>query len=886
MKKLYLIDISSFIFRAYYAIRPLSAKDGTPVNAVFGVISMMQKLIQTHKPDHLIVCYDRPDKGFRHEIFPEYKANRSEPPEDLVPQFELINEFIRTYPIKGVDKKGYEADDVIASLVEKYKNEKDMSIYIVSSDKDLMQLVGENVFMYDTMKDKTLKTEDVKAKFGVLPERVVDVQSLCGDASDNIPGVLGVGPKTASKLINDHGDLEGVLANIDKIKGKLAEKLEAGKKNALLSKKLVTLVRDLDLELDWDTMGLQEPQEQELNEFYTKLGFKRFITSATETRKTVPAVKKARFELIDSINKLEKVVQEIKDSKPKFLAFDTETDALDSLNTQLVGISFCTRKDLAYYVPLNHKEGNNLDIKSVLERLKPVLEDKEIPKVGQNAKFDHNVFSQYGVQVTPIAHDTMLGSYLIDPQSQHNLDFLADKYLGIETIKFKDLVGRGQTFADVDIKLATDYAAEDSWVVYSLVEKIIDELKKNDLNGVYATIEMPLVPVLAKMEQQGVLVDRGFLDELNEEFASRLNILEKDIYSLAGEEFNINSPKQLAVILFEKLELPVIKKTKTGYSTDVDVLSELARQHALPEKLLKYRSLTKLLSTYVVQLKNLINPKTDRVHTNFNQAIVATGRLSSKEPNLQNIPIKTDEGKRIRQAFIAPEGHVLFSVDYSQIELRLLAAFSQDPNLLDAYKKNQDIHSRTASHIFGMSIEEVDSTHRSIGKTINFGVIYGQSAFGLAKQLGVPQKEAKRFIEGFYTEFARVKEYKEEVLNQARENGFVTTHLGRRRYLPEITSRNHLSRQNAERMAFNTVFQGSAADLIKKAMIEIHDKLIKDGLKTKMILQVHDELLFEVPEDELQIVQKFIPEIMEGAFELDVALKVTCNSGKTWAEAH
>ena len=892
MKKLFLVDISSFIFRAYYAIRPLSAKDGTPVNAVFGVISMMNKLIDRYEPDHLIVCNDRPDKGFRYDIFPEYKANRGAPPEDLVPQFDLIREFITTYPIKAFDKKGYEADDIIATLVEKYKSQKDMEVYIVSSDKDLMQLLDENVFMLDTMKDKVFKAPQVIEKFGVGPERVVDVQSLCGDSVDNIPGIAGVGPKTASKLINEYGSLEAVLDHADEIKGKLGEKVRAGKDDALLSKKLVSLALDVDLDLKWEEMSLAAPQKIPLNDFYERLDFQKFKYSDVEEESggdsRAKVAEKIKYICITKESQLKDVCKKIKSKKNLVFAFDTETTGLDSLKSSLVGISFCFERGVAYYIPVGHLVlgAENLDLAIVKKHLGPLLADPKLAKVAQNAKYDINILNAAGFSVAGLAHDTLIASYLINPTGQHSLDHLADLYLNHKTIKFSDVVGKGQTFADVPIEEAVNYAAEDAWVTWMICEPLYEKVEELGLDDDYQNVELPLISVLSTMEQNGVLIDQEFLQNLKVEFSDRLGALVTQIYELAGEEFNINSPKQLGVILFDKLGLPVVKKTKTGYSTDVGVLTTLSKEHELPNKLLKYRSLTKLLSTYVEQLRGLLHEKTGRVHTHFNQAIVATGRLSSTEPNLQNIPIRTEEGRRIREAFIVPQDHIMFSADYSQIELRLLADFTKDPKLIQAYQDDEDIHARTAATIMGLDIEDVDAEQRAIGKTINFGVVYGQSAFALSKQLSISVAEAKGFIDGFYREFANVRDYKESILTQAGKDGYVSTYLGRRRYIPDINSQNKLTKQNAERVAFNTVFQGSAADLIKKAMIEIHDKLMNESWKTRLLLQVHDELIFEVPKKELDSIQVWVPEIMEKAFVLDVPLKVSFGVGKNWAEAH
>lgn len=886
-KTLYLVDIFSFIFRAYYAIRPLSAADGTPVNAVYGVVTMLHKLIQSKKPDHLVICADSKEKNFRYEIFPEYKANRGAPPEDLIPQIDLVWEFLANYPMKVLMKDGYEADDIIATLVNQYKSKKDMEIFIVSSDKDLMQLIDDDVFLYDTMKNKISSFKEVEEKFGVTPDKVVDVQALCGDSSDNIPGIPGVGPKTATKLIVEYGSMENALDNAENLKGKMKERVMENKDLAIMSKKLVALAKDVPLDCKWEDLEIQKPQQDKLNEFYARMNFKTLIKEVSEDGEASPQKEapKAKFITLQTLKDLKSAVTALKKSK-SLVAFDTETTDIDALRADLVGLSFCFDDKKAYYVPIAHKEGTNLPLDDVREIFGAVLADSKIEKVAQNAKFDIKVLHRHGFEISGLKHDTLLASYLANPDGSHSLDFLADRYLGYKMIAFKDVVGKGQTFADVDIESATKYAAEDAWVTYKLAGQVLEELAEQKVEPVYNDIEVPLIDVLTRMEEAGILVDQKLLDKLEKEFNKRIEKLQKSIFELAGEEFNVNSPKQLQEILFDKLGLTPTKKTKTGYSTDVSVLTDLADEHDLPKFLLEFRTLTKLLSTYVVGLKSVIHPETGRVHTHFNQTIAATGRLSSTEPNLQNIPIKTEEGRRIREVFVAPKGQVLLSADYSQIELRLLAAFTKDPQLVQAYQNEEDIHAKTASVIFGMKLSEVTPEQRSIGKTINFGVVYGQSPFGLAKQLGIPQSEAKHFIDSFYREFSLVKDYKEHVIEGARQNGYVTTYLGRKRFLPDIKSKNFMSRQNAERVAFNSVFQGSAADLIKKAMIEIDAKLLADKLKTRMLLQVHDELVFEVPENELESVKAWVPELMSGAFKLDVPLSVSLDTGQTWGEAH
>lgn len=891
-KSLYLVDLSSFIFRAYYAVRPLSSPQGVPVNAVYGVVTMLKKLIESRKPDHLVVCGDRPEKNFRYEIYPEYKANRGAPPEDLVPQFDLIKEFVRTWPIRVIDKVGFEADDVIATLVEKYRSDPEMEIFIVSQDKDLMQLVGPHVCLYDTMNDRILREPEVLEKFGVTPDKVVDVQSLCGDPTDNIPGIDGIGPKTAAKLIGEYGSLENLLESAGSLNGKMKEKIQAGREAALLSRKLVSLDRHVPLDVDWRGLELCSVQQQALNGFYLKLGFKSLVREVEGNHQEATSAdqnpgKPASNVVFDTVKTVDELKSLIKIwQQAEVLAFDTETDSLDSHRANLVGISLCADLQSAYYIPLAHVAGENLPMKDVLDVLLPLLKSTKPFKVAQNAKYDLNVLARAGLCGIQLKDDTMIGSYLCDPEGQHNLDFLAQKYLSHTTLKFSDVVPKGKTFADTDIASATRYAAEDAWVAFSLRPLIRAGLENAGLHSIYDTVEIPLVPVLARMEQAGILIDTILLAELQGTFTQRMAAVQKEIFELAGGEFNINSPKQLGEILFNKLGLPTQKKGKTGFSTDVDVLTTLSRQHSVPLKILEYRSYSKLLSTYVEGLKTLIHPETGRVHTTFNQAVVATGRLSSTDPNLQNIPVKTEEGKRIREIFIAPPGHVLMSADYSQIELRLLAAFSGDPHLLEAYQLGEDIHARTAALIFGVPLADVDARQRSVAKTVNFGVIYGQSAFGLSQQLETPQAEAKHFIESFYREFPRVKNYRDEVLDQARELKFVSTRWGRRRYIPDINSANGLKKQMAERAAFNAIFQGSAADLIKQAMIRIDSFLRDEGHSSRMLLQVHDELVLEIPDAEIAIMRDQIPKLMADGFDLPIPLEVSVGVGQNWALAH
>ena len=885
-KTLYIVDTFSFIFRAFYAVRPLNAPDGTPVNAVYGVVSMFQKLLKDHNPDYLISCWESKDKNFRYDIFPEYKANRSEAPEELIPQIPLIKEYIESIPVKTLSVNGFEAEDVIATLVSRYSLDNKLNIVIVSSDKDLYQLISDKnkVSMLDTMKNKIIREKEVNEKFGVGPESVIDIQSLCGDSVDNIPGISGVGPKIAAKLITEFKTLDAVLENAEMLKGKLKERLINGKEDALLSKKLVTLSKDVPLKFGLKDITVKDIDQDKLNEFYEKLGFRSLIKNSNSIKNQ--AKHNYQKELITNENDLKTYIQKFRDSEKQTIAFDTETTSTNALNCEILGMSFCYENNKAVYIPIAHDNVQNLDLNLVLEIIRPLFIDKNTFVIGQNLKYDLNVLSQYGFDAENITYDTMIASYLIDPKGPHNLDHLAQKYLNYTTTKYSDIVGKGQTLKDIEIEKATDYACEDAWVVLMIHQELLNELENQNTTSVFKDVEMPLVSVLAKMEQNGILIDQKKLQVLQTEFENKIQALEKSIYALAGEEFNIKSPKQLGVILFEKLNLPVQKKTKTGYSTDVEVLNKLSKLHDLPKELLEFRTLTKLQSTYIEQLNKLIHPKSNRIHTSFNQAIAQTGRLSSSEPNLQNIPIRTTEGKRIRELFVSENQSQILSCDYSQIELRLLAELTQDENLVEAYQNNEDIHKKTASLIFNVPFDEVTDSQRSAGKTINFGVVYGQSAFGLANLLEVPQKEAKHFITSFFEKYPKVQAYKEDVIKNCKEEGFVKTILGRKRYFADINAKNFMVKQNAERQAFNTVFQGSAADLIKKAMLKIHNYLNLHELKPKMLLQVHDELIFEVPKDEMELVKIEIPLLMEKTLDLSVPLKVSFGFADSWALAH
>lgn len=890
-KTLYLVDISSYIFRAYYAVKALKTSRGIPTNATYGVVTMLLRLIREKKPEHLVLVFDSPVPTFRKEMYPDYKANRPPPPEDLPVQFDHIKEFITAFPLPRLESAGFEADDLIATLVTRFKKE-ECDCVIVSADKDLMQLVGPGVVMYDSMKEKIFTPKEVEERFGVRPEQVVDVLALAGDASDNIPGVKGVGEKTAAKLIQEFKNLDHLLDSASQIKGKLGENLLHYKADALLSRQLATLHADVPLKISLQEMKLPSPDVEHLNGFYKKFEFHRLIEETTllsGSEEAIAAKKQPHkgYDLILTEPDLDRWVDRLKNATEGF-SFDTETTSIDPMRAQLVGLSFSDKEGEGCYIPLAHSYLGvppQLSAKKVLSKLGPLLINPNIAKFAQHAKYDMEVLARAGLDVSGLKGDSLLASYLINPEAPHNLDRLSLEYLNYTTLHFEEVVGKNKTFDTVDVETACRYSAEDADVTLRLIHCLHPLLEKEKLVDCYEKIELPLVTVLKRMEMSGVFVDIPYLQKLDEEFGKRLASLNAEIWENAGVEFNLNSPKQVAQVLFTKLGLPIIRKTKTGASTDVDVLTELAPLHPVPRLLLTYRTLSKLKSTYIDQLQRLVHPETGRLHTSYNQTVAATGRLSSSDPNLQNIPVRTEEGKRIRKAFQAPAGLVLLSADYSQIELRLLAAFSGDKNLIEAFKRGEDVHRMTAEKIFEKKADEVTDDLRSMAKTVNFGVIYGQTPFGLSKQLGISAAEAKKFIDSFYRQFPAVEIYRETVLREALKKGEVRTWQGRRRLVADLASKNQNLRNNAERAAFNTVFQGSAADLIKVAMIRIDRKLIELKLKTKMILQVHDELIFEVPEEEKEEVQKMIVHEMENAIPCEVDLKVDIGIGPNWAEA-
>jgi DNA polymerase-1 len=883
-EKLYLIDGNGYIHRAFHALPPLTNSSGQMVNAVYGFTRMLLKILREEKPDYLAVCFDFPAPTFRHKEFVEYKATRKETPEELKQQIPLAHKIVKALNIPVFEKEGYEADDIIGTLARK-ASEEGIKTVIVTGDKDALQLVDDSVKVLNEPKNILYSKEIIKEKMGVSPGQITDLMGLVGDVSDNVPGVFGVGPKTATELIQEFGTLENLYQNLSKVKGKLREKLEKGKEKAFISKRLVTLVRDVPMEVDIRECRIGEFNREELLKLFQELEFKTLIAEL------IPKEEKHKVDYKGIFNHQEfEILLEELEKAPLF-SLDLETTGPDPMRAEIVGISFALKPYSAFYIPLAHSylgTPEQLEKKYVLEKLKPILENSNIKKYGQNIKYDLIVLKREGVKLRGVYFDSMIASYVLNPSKMnHNLSDIAVEYLNYKMTPITELIGKGKraiTMDKVEVERVIPYACSDADIVLRVAKIMEKELKNKGLDRLFYEVEMPLLEVLAEMEMNGVIIDLDYLAELSREFSIRLKEVEKEIYKCAGQEFNINSPRQLSFILFEKLKLPVVSRTKTGLSTSEEVLLQLAEKHKLPQLIIEYRELQKLKSTYIDGFPRMVNPETGRLHTSFNQTVTATGRLSSSEPNLQNIPIRTEEGRKIRRAFIPDKGCLFVSADYSQIDLRVLAHISGDESLRDAFFHNQDIHRRTASEIFGIPQEEVTPELRRIAKTVNFGLSYGMSPYGLSKDLGVSQTEAKRYIDSYFEKYKGVKNYIEKIIVQARKDGFVTTLLNRRRYLPEINSKNGSIRGIAERIAINTPIQGTSADIIKVAMIRIMEKLRAKGLKTKMSLQIHDELLFEVPEDEVEKLSRLAKEEMEAAVSLDVPVVVDIKAGKNWRD--
>ncbi|MBF0358277.1 MAG: DNA polymerase I [Magnetococcales bacterium] len=904
-KKLFLIDGSGYIYRAFYGIRNMSRRDGFPTNAVFGFIKMLRKVVEEHQPDSLAIVFDMKGKTFRNDIDVNYKANRKPMPEELQPQIPLIHEAVAAFNIPIFKLAGYEADDIIGTLAMAGE-QAGLDVVIVSGDKDMMQLVTNGVTILDTGKDQWFMAAEVEERWGVVPEKVSQVMALAGDASDNILGVPKIGPKTAAQLINEYGDLENLLNNAESIKQPMRRKnLLEFADQARMAFKLVTIDCQVPIEYDLDKLGRVAVDKERLKKLYTEMEFTSLLNQLEAEQTPVvsdksaggessPATPVLDYRILTTHGGFQGFLSEL--SRKKSFSFDTETTGTDPVQAELVGLSFSWKTGQATYLPVGHSmdaaPNGQLDRDTVLAALKPILESSKIAKTGQNIKYEYVVLLKYGIRLAGIERDPMLFSHLIYGSGRrHNLDAIALEELNRTTITFKDVAGVGKKqicFSDIALDKAGPYACEDAEVTWQAAEKLGKSLAALDsVWQLYNEVELPLIPVLGDMEAAGVLVDKNVLGEMSNSFTKRRELLVQEIYGLAGEEFNVNSTQQLGHILFEKLGLKGGKRTKTGFSTDASVLQKLAdKGHELPVKLLEYRTLSKLQSTYTDALQELINPKSNRVHTSYNQGITLTGRLSSSEPNLQNIPIRTPEGRAIRKAFIAPEGWQLLSADYSQIELRLLAHMGQVPRLMSAFALDQDIHSATAAELFDMDLQDVDDDQRRMAKTINFGLVYGMSEYGLAKRLGISNFEARDYMDLYFKRYDGVRSYMDGNVQFAKTHGYVQTIGGRRCLIRDIDHSSRNLREFAERTAINAPLQGSAADLIKTAMIRLKKSLLASGCQSRMILQVHDELVLEVAPGELEPVQKMVKEAMEGAMSLTVPLKVDMGVGKNWDEAH
>lgn len=887
-KTLYLIDGSGLIFRAYYAIRQLNNSEGHPTNATYGFTQMLHKLLKDFEPTHIVVALDTKEKTFRHEMYDQYKANRPEPPEDLIPQFGDIRTVIDAHNIVRLELAGFEADDVIGTLADRAVREGFDRVVVVTNDKDLCQIVTDKVTLLDTKKDVVTDIKAVKERFGTDPAGVVDSLALAGDSSDNIPGIPGVGEKTAKKLLERFGSIEGIYENLDQLKGKQKEKVEQNRDLVDLSKDLVLIRRDVPLDVNLDDFAPGEPDKKALAEIYTKFEFRSLLA---ELDKPSITIDRSAYRMVTTVQELAELVDKL--SRSKAFAFDTETTSTQPMRAELVGISFCCDDEVAYYIPVAHQcleAKKQLAAKTVLDMVSQVLQSDSIIKIAHNLKYDYMVLKNAGLEIKGAFFDTMLASYVLDPgRFSHSLDALSLELLGHKCISYKEVAGKGKdavTFDMVPLKEATEYAAEDAHVTWLFYAQFIKMLNDKKLRSLFDDIEMPLLFVLADMEEKGVQIDVDFFSKLHDEYRQKLQGLEKEIHELAGHTFNLNSPKQVGQVLFEEIGLKPVKKTKSGPSTDVSVLEVLAGKHEIPEKLLGYRQVHKLVSTYIDTLPALVNPNTGRIHCSFNQTVAATGRLSSSDPNLQNIPVRTEDGRRIREGFVPKEGNLLLSADYSQIELRIMAHISGDKAMISHFNEGRDIHQHTAAEVFGIMPALVSKEQRFSAKAINFGILYGISAFRLGKDLKIGTKKAQEFINTYFERYPDVKNFLEGTLDFARENGYVETMFKRQRKLPQINSSDGRARSFAERMAYNTPIQGSAADLIKLAMIRIFEKIEKESLPLKMIIQVHDELVFSVPKDRAEEMQQIVVEQMENVHKLKVPLLVDAAIGNNWAEIH
>ncbi len=910
----YLIDGSGYIFRAYYALPPLSRKsDGLPTGAVSGFCSMLFKLLEDvrsddskNKPTHFAVIFDSARKNFRNKIYSEYKANRAEAPEDLAPQFEYIRKSVEAFNLPSIELLNYEADDLIATYAKKI-TEAGAKVTVISSDKDLMQLVSNKVRLFDPMKSKVIGEKEVIEKFGVKPEQVIDVQSLAGDSSDNVPGVPGIGIKTAAELINKYKTLEHLLKKASEIpQNKRRETLLSNKDKAMISKQLVTLKNDVPLKNDAADFVIKDINKDKLYDFLRDMEFNRLLSQAISfygepgniDLKEKNPIKKNKintksYKTISREQELDELIKKL--NKKSIIAVDTETSSLNPQEAELVGVSVCYEANEAFYIPVGHKEKTELKKDLVLKKLKPILEDESIKKVGQNIKYDFIIFKNHGIELSPI-DDTMLLSYTLDAgNNRHNMDILSELHLGHKTISYKEIVGTGKkqlNFSEVDLKSATAYAAEDADITFRLYEILSERVSEEKLDKIYDVFEKPMIKILSKLETTGIKVDDAYLKKLSKKFEERLIKIEKEIYKISGKEFNIGSPKQLGEIIYNDLKIAKLKKTKKGsLATSAKILEDLALTgHKFPNLVLEWRQVSKLKSTYTDALQDHISKKTKRVHTSFLLAATNTGRLASSDPNLQNIPIKTSDGKEIRKAFVTDKNNLLISADYNQIEMRILADMADVKELKKAFKNNQDIHSLTASQVFDVPIAKVTDDFRRKAKAINFGIIYGITQYGLAKQISVSNEEALSFINSYFKKFPEIKDYMNSTIKTCRKQGFVTNIFGRKIHLRGINDKNFSVRAFQERAAINAPIQGSAADIIRLAMIKI-DKILEEKKKAKMLLQIHDELIFECLRKDENEVKKFVKEAMTSVSSSDhhmfsIPLEVSINSGSNWGEAH
>lgn len=921
MKKFYLLDAYALIYRAYYGLirSPRINSKGQNTSAIFGFVSTLNEVLQKEQPDLLAIGFDPSGQTFRHELFPEYKAQREATPEDIKMAVPIIKELIKAYRIPILEVAGFEADDVIGTMA-KAAVRKGYEVRMITPDKDYAQLVEPNLLMqrpgYGNAPWEILGPQEVCEKYGLQsPLQVIDYLALMGDAADNIPGCPGVGPKTATTLLQQFGSCEDIIAHSSELKGAVRKKIEEHVDEIKLSKVLTTIKTDVPLQYDFEQFKIEEPDKEALRQIFTELEFRSFLTKLDGSQKSSksapielslfgsePTEDKGNdserlFSRLENLSYEYKLIENETEAKEladflltnEIFSLDTETTSIEALDAKLVGLSFSTEDFRAWYVPVSRETEK---AKKILDIFRPVYENPKILKVGQNLKYDLTVLANYGIHLSGPLFDTMLAHYLIQPELRHNMDYLAEIYLNYKTIHIEELIGpkgRGQkNMGDLEPKDIYKYACEDADVTLRLMKPLAEELRKNSLEEVFQNIEMPLMPVLARMERNGVVLDTETLKEVEHDFTARLQTLEKDIYELAGHEFTINSPRQVGEVLFGELKLSEkVKKTKSGqYSTSEEVLRDLHSKHPIVQKILDYRGLKKLLSTYVEALPKLINPATGHIHTSFNQAVTATGRLSSSNPNLQNIPVRGEDGREIRKAFIPEAGEIFFSADYSQIELRIMAHLSGDEHMIEAFNAGHDVHAATAARIFHKDIKDISQDERRKAKTANFGIIYGISAFGLAERMDVSRTEAKELIDSYFEMYPKIKEYIAKAVDTAREKGYIETEFGRRRYLPDINSRNAVVRGYAERNAVNAPIQGTAADIIKIAMIRVQQRLDAEGCKARMMLQVHDELNFSVPTDEFDKVKRIVIEEMQGAYKMSVPLEADCGEGKNWLEAH